>query len=111
MPSRSAASGKAARQAPRAGAALRQLVDLVAHRSGLVLSAMTEAGVTLPQVLLLSRVEQQGAVSLSWLAENMRSSAPAVSQMVDRLVQQGFLERTEDPLDRRRKSLRASAAA
>jgi len=31
--------------------------------------------------------------------------------MIDRLVQQGLLERTEDPVDRRRKSLAATPRA
>jgi DNA-binding MarR family transcriptional regulator len=92
-------------RAGQAGEALRRLVDLVSHRSGLALAAMSDAAVTLPQVLLLSHVERRGTASPSELADATRASLPAVSQMIDRLVQQGLLERTEDPADRRRKSL------
>jgi len=91
--------------AGRAGAALRGLIDLVSHRSGLALAAMADAAITLPQVLLLSQVQRRRTASPSDLAGALHVSLPAVSQMIDRLVQQGLLNRTEDPVDRRRKSL------
>jgi len=90
----------------RAGDALRRLVDLTSHRSGAVFTLMSHASVTLPQVLLMSRVEQLGAASLSNLAEASTTSAAALSQMIERLVQQGWLDRAEDPIDRRRKAIR-----
>ena len=97
--------------ATQAGAALRRLVDLVSHRSGLALAAMADAAITLPQVLLLSQVQRRGAASPSDLAAALHVSLPAVSQMIDRLVQQGLLDRTEDSVDRRRKSLTTTARA
>jgi DNA-binding MarR family transcriptional regulator len=72
---------------------------------------MNEAAVTLPQVLLLSHVERRGSASPSELAEVLHASLSSVSQMIDRLVQQGFLDRTEDRRDRRRKSLAMTADA
>jgi DNA-binding MarR family transcriptional regulator len=98
-------------RAGTAGEALRRLVDLVSHRSGLALRAMNDAAITLPQVLLLSHVERRGTASPSELAEAVHVSLPAVSQMIDRLVQQGLLSRTEDPVDRRRKSLATTTDA
>lgn len=95
----------------RAGAALRRLVDLVSHRSGLALRIMNEAAITLPQVLLLSHVARRGTASPTELAEALHASLPSASQMIDRLVQQGLLDRTEDPVDRRRKSLAMTAGA
>jgi len=92
-----------------AGQALCHLVDLVSHRSGLALEAMSEAAITLPQVLLLDHVERRGTASPSELAKAVHASLPAVSQMIDRLVQQGLLNRAEDPVDRRRRSLTATA--
>jgi DNA-binding MarR family transcriptional regulator len=86
------------------GDALRRLVDLVSHRAGRAVTVMNEASVSLPQVLLLSHVER-GATSPSDLAEATHVSLPAVSQMIERLVQQGWLARTEDERDRRRKSI------
>jgi len=92
----------------RAGDALRRLVDLTSHRSGAVLSLMNDAAVTLPQLLLLSRIEQLGSASLAAIADESSASAPALSQMIDRLVRQGWLDRAEDPADRRRKAIRVS---
>ena len=95
----------------RAGDALRRLVDLVSHRSGAVFKVMNDASVTLPQVLLISRVEKSGSASLSDLAEGSTASVAALSQMIERLVQQGLLDRAEDPADRRRKAIRITARA
>ena len=41
----------------------------------------------------------------------MRVSLAAASQMIDRLVQQGLLDRAVDPVDRRRKILATTTAA
>jgi DNA-binding MarR family transcriptional regulator len=71
---------------------------------------MMNAGITLPQVLLVSHVERRGAASPSELAEAMHASLPATSQMIDRLVQQGMLHRSEDPVDRRRKTVTTTPA-
>jgi DNA-binding MarR family transcriptional regulator len=95
----------------RAAAALRRLVDRVSHRSGLALETMSGATVTLPQVLLMNHVAHGRATSPSELADIMRVSLAAVSQMINRLVHQGFLNRREDPSDRRRKALATTAAA
>ncbi len=95
----------------RAGDALRRLVDLVSHRSGLALAAMDEAAITLPQVLLLSHVERCVATSPTEVAAAMHASLPAVSQMIDRLVQQKLLDRAEDPADRRRKTVATTSEA
>ncbi len=89
-----------------AGDALRRLVDLTSHRSGAVLALMNHAAVTLPQLLLLSRIEQLGSASLAAIGDKSSVSIPALSQMVDRLVRQGWLDRAEDLADRRRKSSR-----
>jgi DNA-binding MarR family transcriptional regulator len=95
----------------RAGDALRRLVDLVSHRSGLVLALMNNEAITLPQVLLMSRVERLGSASPSDLAEGSRASAAAMSQMIERLVRQRLLERAEDSDDRRRKAIRLTPRA
>src|SRR5438105_10056805 len=98
-------------QTSRAAEALRRLVDRVSHRSGLALATMAEATITLPQVLLMNQVVRRRATSPSDLAKAMHVSLPAVSQMIDRLVRQGLLNRTEDPADRRRKALATTTAA
>lgn len=94
-----------------AGDALRRLVDLVSHRSGLALAVMNEAAVTLPQVLLLNHVQRRIEASPTEIAVAMNASLSAASQMIDRLVQQGLLDRKEDPGDRRRKTVATTANA
>lgn len=103
--------GRTTADASRAGDALRRLVDLASHRSGAVFALMNQASVTLPQVLLISRVEQFGSASLSDLAEGSTASVAALSQMIERLVQQGLLRRQEDAVDRRRKAIGATPRA
>jgi DNA-binding MarR family transcriptional regulator len=103
--------GRAMDDANQAGDALRRLVDLASHRSGIVFALMNDAAVTLPQVLLMSRVERFGSASLSDLAEVSATSLAALSQMIERLVQQGLLSRTEDAIDRRRKAVRLTRGA
>lgn len=98
------------RSSQETGDALRRLVDLVSHRTGRTVQVMSAASVSLPQVLLLGHVER-GSTSPSDLAEAAHVSLPAVSQMVERLVQQGLLARAEDRNDRRRKSITVTAAA
>lgn len=95
----------------RPGDALRRLVDLVSHRSGAALAVMSAASITLPQILLLSRVQRLGPASVSGIAEGSMASSPALSQMIERLVQQGLLDRSEDPVDRRRKAVRTTERA
>lgn len=64
---------------------------------------LTEASVTLQQVLLPRRLKQLRESSPSELATVMRMSIPAVSQMLDRLFVLGLLTRTEAADDRRGK--------
>ena len=102
---------QSAPRACRAGELLRRLVDLASHRTGTVVALMDDAGVTLRQVLLMSRVEQIGSAPLSDLAATSTVSAAALSQMVERLVRQDWLARSEDPIDRRRKTIRVTRRA
>ena len=46
---------------------------------------------------------------MSEISERFDISAAAASQLVDKLVHAGYLERTEDPIDRRAKLLTMSA--
>ncbi len=93
------------------GELLLALVDRVSHRGGDTLALMSEAGLTLPQVLFLTRLRQVGESTPSELADRLNMSLPATSQMVDRLFRLGFLTRTEDSDDRRRKRLAVTPAA
>jgi DNA-binding MarR family transcriptional regulator len=65
------------------------------------LMLMHESGLSFPQIIVLYALRSQGTQSISRLAQLTRLSAPAASQMVDRLVEGGFVSREEDPADRR----------
>jgi DNA-binding MarR family transcriptional regulator len=90
------------------GERLVNVVNRISHREGKVLALMNEYAVTLPQVLILKQLECAGDLTLSKIAENFKMSLSSVSQMIDRLHLQGFVERHENPGDRRQKIVRTT---
>jgi DNA-binding MarR family transcriptional regulator len=60
-----------------------------------------EAGLTMPQMNVLMRLYYHGPCEMSGLMDTMLATKAAVSQMVERMVQQGLVERGELPGDRR----------
>ena len=67
---------------------------------------MHQTGLSALQIHALMHIYHAGECPLSEIGGLTDSSKPAASQLVERLVQQGLVERTEDPLDRRNKKLR-----
>jgi DNA-binding MarR family transcriptional regulator len=67
---------------------------------------MHQTGLSTPQINALLHIYHAGECQLSEIGNLADSSKPAASQLVERLVQQDLVERTEDPLDRRNKKLR-----
>ena len=59
------------------------------------------AGLTMPQMNVLMRLYYHGPSDMSGLMDTMLSTKAAVSQMVERMVQQGLVERGDVPGDRR----------
>ena len=85
---------------------LRQWMDVTSHRSMQDQSRFVKAiGFSMAQFFLLMHVYYKRQCGISNLSEHMEITAPAVSQLVDKLVQAGMLERTEDPNDRRAKQV------
>ncbi len=66
---------------------------------------MHQTGLSRPQIHALLYIYHAGECRVSEIATLTGSSAAAASQLVDRLVQQGLVERTEDPQNRRVKKL------
>lgn len=66
------------------------------------------SGLSMPQFSILMRLNYRGGCGISNLSEHMDISTAAASQLVDKLVQAGLLERTENPYDRRAKQLTLS---
>ncbi|MBI3241648.1 MAG: MarR family transcriptional regulator [Chloroflexi bacterium] len=67
------------------------------------------SGLSMPQFSTLMRLHYRGGCGISDISAHLDVTAPAASQMVDRLVQMGLLERGEDPNDRRAKQVTLSA--
>jgi DNA-binding MarR family transcriptional regulator len=93
----------------RLGGLIEAFVNRVSHPRGRVLNLMARASVTVPQVILLNYAVAIPDSAPSRLAAKMRMSLPSVSQMVDRLVRLKLVTRTEDPTDRRRKTINVTA--
>jgi len=72
------------------------------------LQVWEERGITFPQLRILFRTRAQPGIDLQTLATGLGMSASAASQQVDKLVNRGFILRTEDPQDRRRIRLEIS---
>jgi len=69
-----------------------------------------EIGVTMSQAKLLYLVQAEPGLRMSDLAARMGVSLSTVSGVIDRLVDQGYLGRTDDPADRRQVILRITDA-
>jgi DNA-binding MarR family transcriptional regulator len=60
-----------------------------------------ESGLTFPQIIVMYALTWEGPQPISTLAQTLRLSLAATSQLVDRLVEANFVAREEDPDDRR----------
>ncbi len=65
---------------------------------------------SVPQLNVLFRLRHKGACGVSELADEMGVTAAAASQLLERLVQQGLVQRSEDPLDRRNRRMTLTEA-
>ncbi|HEY8091214.1 MAG TPA: MarR family transcriptional regulator [Polyangiaceae bacterium] len=62
---------------------------------------MYESGLTFPQLIVMYVLTWMGPLPISTLAQKLRMSVAATSQLVDRLVEGTYVAREEDPEDRR----------
>lgn len=69
-----------------------------------------ENNYSIPQLNALFRIRYKGACGVSDLGEEMGITSAAASQLLDKLVQQGLVMRTEDPQDRRNKLITLTKA-
>jgi len=65
-------------------------------------------GLSMPQFSILMQLQYRQNCGVSDISERFDITTAAASQSVDRLVQSGFIEREEDPKDRRAKLLNLS---
>src|SRR5919205_2667261 len=62
---------------------------------------LSELDLTLPQVQVLRILRREGTVPTGKLAQCLKISAPAVTQLTDRLIRKGLIERKSSEDDRR----------
>jgi DNA-binding MarR family transcriptional regulator len=89
---------------------LREWMDVFMHRSMRGWNHFAKStGLSMPQFSILMQLHYKGPCGMSEISERFDVTAAAASQLVDKLVQAGYIERTEDPSDRRAKLLKLSA--
>jgi DNA-binding MarR family transcriptional regulator len=89
---------------------LRAWMDAFMHRSMRGWNHFAKStGLSMPQISILMQLHHRGPCGMSEISERFDITAAAASQLVEKLVQAGYLERAEDPTDRRAKLLTLSA--
>jgi DNA-binding MarR family transcriptional regulator len=85
---------------------IREWSENSMHRSGRDFKLfMDSTGLSFSHINILMRLFHGGSAGVSEIGEKMGVTNAAASQSIDRLVQIGLIERTEDPSDRRAKRL------
>ena len=89
---------------------LREWMDVFMHRSMRGWNHFAKStGLSMPQISILMQLHHKGPCGMSEVSNRFDISAAAASQLVEKLVHAGYLERAEDPTDRRAKLLTLSA--
>ena len=93
-------------KSPPFSQAIRSWMDVFMHRSlrGWGLFAKS-TGLSMPQFSVMMQLHHHGNCAIGDISERFDISNAAASQLVDKLVQNGFIMRDEDPRDRRAKML------
>lgn len=87
---------------PSFSRSVRQWMDTFVQRSMRASARYVKAsGFSMPQFFLLMHLYRHEGCGISDLGAHMEITNAAASQLVDKLVQAGLLEREEDPNDRR----------
>lgn len=89
---------------------LRRWAEVFMHRSMRDFREFTrQSGLSMSQLSALFQIYHCGECGVSDIGEHLGVTRAAASQMIDRLVQLDLLQRSENPLDRRNKSLALTA--
>jgi DNA-binding MarR family transcriptional regulator len=93
-------------KSPQFSQAIRSWMDVFMHRSMRGWGSFAKStGLSMPQFSILMQLHHKGVCGLSDISERFDISNAAASQLVDKLVQSGLIQREEDPHDRRAKLL------
>ena len=87
-------------------AAIKKWMQILMHRSmqKFILFAK-ENNISMSQFGALQFIKHRGACGVSDIGDELGISSAAASQMLDRMVQQELIQRTEDAKDRRSKQI------
>ncbi len=96
MPRRAAAPTPS--QVPEIVASLRRLLAQIGGESS---GVWMELHITMPQMKVLLLLSEHGALRVGVLARHLNVSTPTITGIVDRLVREDLVQRTDDPSDRR----------
>lgn len=84
----------------------RGWMDFFMHRSWRSWNHLAKStGLSMPQFSILMQVHHRGNCAIGDVSEHFDITSAAASQLVDKLVQNGLIQREEDPNDRRAKLL------
>jgi DNA-binding MarR family transcriptional regulator len=85
---------------------IRHFMDIAMHHSFHERAHLAKLiGLSMPQLGILMQLHYRGTCGISQLSERFDITNAATSQLVDKLVQSGLIQREEDPHDRRAKLL------
>lgn len=81
---------------------IRHFLDFAMHQVWHERAHLAKAiGLSMPQLGILMQLHYRGTCGISDLSERFDITSAAASQLVDKLVQGGLIQREEDPHDRR----------
>jgi DNA-binding MarR family transcriptional regulator len=71
-----------------------------------IMGSMKQDGLSMPQIYILMYLYHEGETRISDIAGLMDVGKAAASQLVERMVQQGLVQRVEEKSDRRARNIR-----
>lgn len=85
---------------------IRSWLDFFMHRSMRSFGLFAKSnGLSMSQISILMQMHYKGSYAVSKISEQYDISVAGASQLVDKLVHSGYVQRIEDPHDRRAKLL------
>jgi len=91
---------------PQLTQTIRQFIDIAMQHALRERAHLAKLhGLSMPQFGILMQIHYRGTCGISQLSERFDITNAAASQLVDKLVHSGLIQREEDPHDRRAKLL------
>lgn len=98
--------------APQLNKTIRQFMDIAMQHSLQERAHLAkQSGLSMPQFGILMQIHYRGNCGISDISNRFDITNAAASQLVDKLVQSGLVQREEDPQDRRAKLLNLTEKA